>query len=118
VWATRISFLDVLSAVPPFLSHAMPGNINPRKGGTARSLNQQVYMCTMNRSKIIYIHVFNYITDGDEWWPPTKPFCTLPRQSSFSLKYKQNMEYRREVWYLCESYALSFIFNAVLWISY
>jgi hypothetical protein len=36
VWATRISFLDVLSAA--LLSFRMPGNLNPRKGGTARSL--------------------------------------------------------------------------------
>jgi hypothetical protein len=68
---------------------------------------------------------FNYITGvGGQspppppqppWCPPNQPFWP---QSPFSLKYKQNMEFRREVWYssnwnfLCESYVLSFIFNA------
>jgi hypothetical protein len=62
---------------------------------------------------------FNYITGGaPHGAPPTQPFCPPPSQSPFSLKYKQNMEFRREVWHssnwnlLCESYVLSFIFNA------
>ena len=50
--------------------------------------------------------------------PPLNHFAPPPSQSPFSLKYKQNMEFRREVWYssnwnlLCESYVLSFNFNA------
>jgi hypothetical protein len=43
-----------------------------------------------------------------------------PSQSPFSLKYKQNMKFRRdrfdilvtEICLVCESYVLSFIFNA------
>jgi hypothetical protein len=37
VWATRISFLDVLST--SLLSFRMPGNLNPRKGGTLAVYN-------------------------------------------------------------------------------
>jgi hypothetical protein len=53
------------------------------------------------------------------WWPPHSTILPPPpSQSLFFLKYKQNMEFRREVWYSsnwnlhCESYVLSFIFNA------
>ena len=55
--------------------------------------------------RLVLQGIFNYITGGGS-------------QSPFSLKYKHNMEFRRDVWYssnwnlLCESYVLFFIFNA------
>jgi hypothetical protein len=70
------------------------------------------------------IHVrafFNYITGGGGGGGGgggAKPPAPMASQSPFSLKYKQNMEFRREVWYssnwnlLCESYVMSFIFKA------
>jgi hypothetical protein len=64
---------------------------------------------------------FNYITGGAKAPPapmvaPPLNHFGPPSQSPFSLKYRQNMEFRREVWYssnwnlLCESYVLSFNF--------
>jgi hypothetical protein len=66
---------------------------------------------------------FNYITGGAKAPPapmvaPPLNHFGPPSQSPFSLKYKQNMEFRKEVWYSsnwnlhCESYVLSSIFNA------
>jgi hypothetical protein len=66
---------------------------------------------------------FNYITGGGKapssphGAPPPLNHFGPPSRSPFSLKYKQNMEFRREVWYssnrnlLCESMSiLSFNF--------
>ena len=64
---------------------------------------------------------FNYITGGAKAPPapmvaPPLNHFGPPSQSPFSLKYKQNMEFRMEVWYsstwnlLCETYVLTFNF--------
>jgi hypothetical protein len=80
--------------------------------------------CIVELCCIVIRAFFNYITGGGQsppsphGGPPLNHFAPPPSQSPFSLKYKQNMEFRKEVWYssnwnlLCESYVLSFIFNA------
>jgi hypothetical protein len=61
VWATQILFLDVLSVVPPFLSHAWnSGNLNLRKGGTACSLQMLIY--TLACKKMCQVFLFIWIT--------------------------------------------------------
>jgi hypothetical protein len=44
VWATRISFLDVLSAVPPFLSHARKSKPAERRDRSQSTLFEEGHL--------------------------------------------------------------------------
>ena len=61
MWATRISFLDVLSAVPPFLSHARKSKPAERRD---RSQSPKiVWRCAADQTMLFYSF---YIPFSDE----------------------------------------------------
>jgi hypothetical protein len=69
---------------------------------TAEEIVGKIEATLKNRPNIDDRAFFNYITGGPKppqppWWPPHSTILPPPSQSPFSLKYKQNMEFRREV---------------------
>ena len=69
VWATRFHFL--MCCLQSLLSFRMPGNLNPRKGGTARSLSQFSmfpvtcqHVCKATKRDFTLAQVYEHVMKG------------------------------------------------------
>jgi hypothetical protein len=77
VWATRISFLDVLSAVPPFLSHARKSKPAERRDRSQSKIaleepdentNKSTKFCFNKRTKLKYEQKHQILVESMADW--------------------------------------------------
>jgi hypothetical protein len=93
VWATRISFLDVLSAVPPFLSHARKSKPAERRDRSSASTTA-CSKILLQSPKFLFSHK---ISLSPKRWKKSRKFrqiwgkCIRPYEKSSIITLPENL---------------------------